>query len=108
MLEHSIYSVISPEGCAAILWRDGEKGKVLAAESLKMTATDLYRLGVIDEIVKEPLGGAHRDPKGMAETLKDVIERHLRELERINMGELLSLRYEKFRRMGAFIDDGRG
>jgi acetyl-CoA carboxylase carboxyl transferase subunit alpha len=108
MLEHSIYSVISPEGCAAILWRDGEKGKVLAAESLKMTATDLYRLGVIDEIVKEPLGGAHRNPKGMAETLKDVIERHLRELEIINMGELLSLRYEKFRRMGAFIDDGRG
>lgn len=108
MLEHSIYSVISPEGCAAILWRDGEKGKVLAAESLKMTATDLYRLGVIDEIVKEPLGGAHRDPKGMAQTLKDVIERHFIELEKINMEELLSLRYEKFRRMGAFIDDGGG
>lgn len=108
MLEHSIYSVISPEGCAAILWRDGEKGKVLAAESLKMTATDLYRLGVIDEIVKEPLGGAHRDPKGMAQTLKDVIERHFIELEKIDMEELLSLRYEKFRRMGAFIDDGGG
>jgi len=106
MLEHSIYSVISPEGCAAILWRDGEKGKVLAAESLKMTATDLYRLGVIDEIVKEPLGGAHRDPKGMAETLKEVVERHFRELEKINVEELLGLRYEKFRRMGAFIDDG--
>jgi acetyl-CoA carboxylase carboxyl transferase subunit alpha len=108
MLEHSIYSVISPEGCAAILWRDGEKGKVLAAESLKMTAADLYRLGIIDEIVKEPLGGAHRDPKAMAETLKEVVERHFRELEKINMEELLRLRYEKFRRMGAFVDDGRG
>jgi len=108
MLEHSIYSVISPEGCAAILWRDGEKGKVLAAESLKLTAADLFRMAVIDEIVKEPLGGAHRNPKGMAETLKEVIERHLRELEKMNMEELLNLRYEKFRKMGTFIDDGRG
>lgn len=108
MLEHSIYSVISPEGCAAILWRDGEKGKVLAAESLKMTAADLFRMAVIDEIVKEPLGGAHRNPKGMAETLKEVVERHLRELEKMNMEELLNLRYEKFRKMGTFIDDGRG
>lgn len=108
MLEHSIYSVISPEGCAAILWRDGEKGKVLAAESLKLTAADLFRMGVIDEIVKEPLGGAHRNPKGMAETLKEVVERHLRELEKMNMEELLNLRYEKFRKMGTFIDEGRG
>ncbi len=99
MLEHSIYSVISPEGCAAILWRDGEKGKVLAAESLKLTAADLFRMAVIDEIVKEPLGGAHRNPKGMAETLKEVIERHLRELEKMNMEE---------RKMGTFIDDGKG
>jgi acetyl-CoA carboxylase carboxyl transferase subunit alpha len=108
MLEHSIYSVISPEGCAAILWRDGEKGKVEAAESLKLTAADLSRLGVIDEIVKEPLGGAHRDPQGMAETLKEVIERHLKELEKMNGEDLLALRYEKFRKMGTFIDDGRG
>ncbi len=106
MLEHSIYSVISPEGCAAILWKDGEKGKEVAAESLKLTAGDLARLGVIDEIVKEPLGGAHRDPEGMANILKEVVERHLKELERMNEEELLSLRYEKFRRMGAFIDDG--
>jgi acetyl-CoA carboxylase carboxyl transferase subunit alpha len=106
MLEHSIYSVISPEGCAAILWKDGEKGKEAAAESLKLTATDLFRLGVIDEIVKEPLGGAHRDPKGMVETLKEVVERHLRELEKKELEELLNLRYEKFRRMGTFIDDG--
>jgi acetyl-CoA carboxylase carboxyl transferase subunit alpha len=108
MLEHSIYSVISPEGCAAILWKDGEKGKEVAAESLKLTAPDLYRLGVIDEIVKEPLGGAHRDPRGMTEILKEVLERHLRELEKMNMEDLLTLRYEKFRRMGTFIDDGRG
>jgi acetyl-CoA carboxylase carboxyl transferase subunit alpha len=108
MLENSIYSVISPEGCAAILWRDGEKGKVEAADSLKLTAADLSRLGVIDEVVKEPLGGAHRDPQGMARTLKEVIERHLKELEKIDEEELLNLRYQKFRRMGTFIDDGRG
>jgi len=108
MLENSIYSVISPEGCAAILWKDGEKGKEVAAESLKLTAADLSRLGVIDEIVKEPLGGAHRDPKGMAATLKEVVERHLKDLEKMDMEELLRLRYEKFRRMGTFIDDGRG
>jgi acetyl-CoA carboxylase carboxyl transferase subunit alpha len=106
MLEHSIYSVISPEGCAAILWRDGEKGKVEAAESLKLTAADLSRLGVIDEIVKEPLGGAHRDPQRMAEDLKEVVERHLKELEKVTTEELLSLRYEKFRRMGTFLDGG--
>jgi acetyl-CoA carboxylase carboxyl transferase subunit alpha len=106
MLENSIYSVISPEGCAAILWKDGEKGKEAAAESLKLTAADLSRLGVIDEIVKEPLGGAHRDPKGMAATLKEVVERHLKDLEKMDMEELLRLRYEKFRRMGTFIDDG--
>jgi acetyl-CoA carboxylase carboxyl transferase subunit alpha len=104
MLEYSIYSVISPEGCAAILWKDGGKGR-LAAESLKLTAGDLYRLGVIDEIVKEPFGGAHRDPKKMGEDLKEAVERHLRELERMDISELLKLRYEKFRRMGTFIDD---
>lgn len=108
MLEHSIYSVISPEGCAAILWKGGEKGKEAAAESLKLTAADLSRLGVIDEIVKEPLGGAHRDPPGMAKTLKEVIERHLKALEKIGEEELLSLRYKKFRGMGTFIDEGRG
>ena len=108
MLEHSIYSVISPEGCAAILWKDGEKGKEVAAESLKLTASDLSRLGVIDEIVKEPLGGAHRDPERMAQILKEVVERHLKELERMKEEELLGLRYEKFRRMGTFVDDGGG
>jgi acetyl-CoA carboxylase carboxyl transferase subunit alpha len=108
MLEHSIYSVISPEGCAAILWKDGEKGKEVAAESLKLTAADLFRLGVIDEIIKEPLGGAHRDPRGMAETLEEVVDRHMRELEKKDIEELLNGRYEKFRRMGTFIDNGAG
>jgi len=108
MLENSIYSVISPEGCAAILWKDGEKGKEAAAESLKLTSGDLSRLGIIDEVVKEPLGGAHRNPQEMAETLKKVIERHLEELEKLDREELLRLRYEKFRRMGTFVDDGKG
>lgn len=106
MLEYSIYSVISPEACSAILWKDSEKGKMLAAESLKMTANHLYQLGVIDEVVKEPLGGAHRDPKAMVETLKEVIGRHLNELGGIEVDELIRLRYEKFRKMGAFIDGG--
>ena len=108
MLENSIYSVISPEGCAAILWKDGEKGKEAAAESLKLTSGDLSRLGIIDEVVEEPLGGAHRNPQKMAETLKEVIERHLEELEKLDREELLRLRYEKFRRIGAFVDDGKG
>jgi len=107
MLEYSIYSVISPEGCAAILWKDGTKGKI-AADSLKLTAADLHRLGVIDEIVKEPLGGAHRNPAKVAEELKEAVGRHLRELDGMEVGDLLKLRYEKFRRMGNFMEEGRG
>ena len=106
MLEYSIYSVISPEGCAAILWKDGEKGKKIAAESLKLTARDLHRLGVIDEVIQEPLGGGHHNPQWMALSLKDVVERHLRELEKLSTDELLQSRYEKFRKMGTFIEDG--
>ena len=107
MLEYSIYSVISPEGCAAILWKDGEKGKV-AAESLKLTAPDLHRLGVIDEIIQEPPGGAHRDPEAMAENLKKTIDRHLKELEGVPVDDLLAARYEKFRKMGFFIEGASG
>jgi acetyl-CoA carboxylase carboxyl transferase subunit alpha len=106
MLEYSIYSVISPEGCAAILWKDGEKGKKVAAESLKLTAHDLHQLGVIDEIIQEPMGGGHRDPQGMALSLKEAVERHLRELETLDTDKLLELRYEKFRKMGTFVEDG--
>ncbi len=107
MLEYSIYSVISPEGCAAILWKDGGKGKV-AADSLKLTAADLYRLGVIDEIVKEPLGGAHRNPQKVAEDLREAVGRHLSDLEKMDLEDLLRLRYEKFRKMGSFMEEGGG
>jgi acetyl-CoA carboxylase carboxyl transferase subunit alpha len=104
MLEYSIYSVISPEGCAAILWKDGGKGKV-AAESLRLTAKDLLDLGVINEIVKEPPGGAHRDPSQMTLSLKEVVGRHFEELEKIETGELVQNRYERFRRIGDFLDE---
>jgi len=104
MLEYSIYSVISPEGCAAILWKDGRKGEV-AADSLRLTARDLYQLGVIDEVIPEPLGGAHRDPKAMSDILKEAVERNLRKIEEMDMDELLRVRYEKFRKMGTFIEN---
>lgn len=106
MLEYSIYSVISPEGCAAILWKDGEKGKAPAADSLKLTASNLYRLGVIDEVIEEPLGGAHRDPRSMASRLKGALEKHLAELGTLDMDALIINRYEKFRKMGAFLEEG--
>jgi acetyl-CoA carboxylase carboxyl transferase subunit alpha len=73
-----------------------------------LTATDLYRLGVIDEIVKEPLGGAHRNPPKVAEDLREAVGRHLSDLEKMGLDDLLKLRYEKFRKMGSFIDDGGG
>jgi acetyl-CoA carboxylase carboxyl transferase subunit alpha len=104
MLEYAVYSVVSPEACAAIVWRDGKK-KEVAAESLKMTANDLYRFGVIDEIVKEPLGGAHRNHRGVAKSLQEAVESNLKELEILEVEELLKRRYEKFRKMGAFMED---
>ncbi len=107
MLEYSIYSVISPEGCAAILWKDGKKGEV-AAESLRLTARDLKQLGVVDEVVAEPLGGAHRDPLAMSEILKEAVERNLKEIEKMKIDELLELRYEKFRKLGTFIENKEG
>ncbi len=102
-LESSIYSVLSPEGYAAILWNDSTKAPD-AADANKMTADDLYRFGVIDEIVKEPLGGAHRDAKGMAKTLGEVIIRHLNELQAIPADELIKKRYDKFRKLGVFSE----
>jgi len=104
MLENSVYSVISPEGCAAILWKDGKKGDI-AADSLKLTGKDLDRLGIVDEVIKEPLGGAHRNPQKMAESLKEAIERHLSQIEKIDFDTLLKTRYEKYRKMGAFLDN---
>src|SRR5262249_27926380 len=103
LLEHAYYSVISPEGCAGILWKVAtDETKPLAAQALKLTSKDLARLGVIDEIIPEPLGGAHRDHREMANTLKTYLLRYLRELRTIPSEELLEQRYQKFRRMGVF------
>jgi len=101
MLENAVFSVISPEGCAAILWRDGSKAP-LAAEALRLTADDLLNLRVIDEIIPEPLGGAHRDYGIVMRNVKEAVFRHLAELKTMTAGELVTARYEKFRRMGAF------
>ncbi len=102
MLENAFYSVISPEGCASIMWRDASK-KELAAEALKITAEDLLALGLIDEIVAEPEGGAHRDPPGMATLLDEALQRSLAELRPLSPKELLEHRYVKFRRMAQFF-----
>jgi acetyl-CoA carboxylase carboxyl transferase subunit alpha len=99
VLENAYYSVISPEGCAAILWKDGSKAPE-AAEALKLTAQDLLKMGIIDEIIPEPLGGAHRDPQKIAENLKEAINRNLKELSTLDKNEFLKLRYKKFRNMG--------
>ncbi len=103
MLEYSVYSVISPEGCASILWRDDDK-KADAAAALKITAPDLLRLGVIDEIIPEAPGGAHRDHDLTAQNLAAAIRKHLAELRRLPAAELLDKRYDKFRAMGAFVE----
>lgn len=99
VLENAYYSVISPEGCAAILWKDGAKAPQ-AAEVLKLTAPDLLKMGVIDEIIPEPLGGAHRDPQRTAQNLKEAINKSLKELNALGKEELLKLRYKKFRGIG--------
>jgi len=102
MLENSIYSVISPEGCASIMWRDASKAEI-AAEALKITATDLLQLKLVDEIVPEPEGGAHYDHEGAAKMLEPFLARALAELTQLEPQQLLDQRYEKFRRMGQFF-----
>ena len=99
MFEHATYSVISPEGCAAILWKS-EAEKERAAEALKGTASDLLEMGVIDEIIPEPLGGAHQDLEEMARTFAEALSKNLNALKKISVTDLLEKRYEKFRRMG--------
>jgi acetyl-CoA carboxylase carboxyl transferase subunit alpha len=99
MLEHSIYSVISPEGCASILWRSGEQAQE-AAEALRLTAQDLLRLGVIDDIIPEPLGGAHRGAKLTLAAVGDKLEEGLRELLRDSGTQLKQGRRQKFLDMG--------
>jgi acetyl-CoA carboxylase carboxyl transferase subunit alpha len=101
MLEHAVYSVISPEGCAAILWKNSSAAPEAAA-AMKITAEDLKRLGIIDEIVKEPSGGAHSDPAASAAALGDYLEKGLRELQKLKPALLLEERYQKFRKMGYF------
>ena len=103
MFENSVYSVISPEGCAAILWKDSSQ-RERAAEALKITAQDLLDLGVIDEIIPEPSGGAHTDPDAAAASLGAALQRHLRRLRKINVDKLLKRREEKYLSMGALSE----
>ena len=103
MMEYATYSVISPEGCAAILWSDGTKAE-LAAEALKITADDLVELGVIDGIVKEPVGGAHRNYEEAALNLKKAIIDSFGGLKKLSPEELTNKRYDKFRKMGTFVE----
>ncbi len=104
ILEYATYSVISPEGCAAILWKDQDR-KAEAAEAMRMTAPDLLALGVVDEIVPEPPGGAHTDPDATCRRVGDAVERALQELSRLPTKELLARRYDKFRGLGRFDED---
>jgi len=103
MLEHAVYSVISPEGCAAILWKDQSETQ-RAAEALRLTANDLLAFGVIDEIVPEPLGGAHMDPPLAVRTVGTALKSALSELRRIRRTDLPRRRFAKFRKMGVFLD----
>ncbi|HET7252053.1 MAG TPA: acetyl-CoA carboxylase carboxyltransferase subunit alpha [Gemmatimonadales bacterium] len=103
MLENSVYSVITPEGCAAILWRDASQ-RERAAEALKLTANDLLRLQLIDEVIAEPPGGAHADPDATAQALGETLRRHLRDLRRVKIDKLLKRREEKYLSMGALTE----
>jgi acetyl-CoA carboxylase carboxyl transferase subunit alpha len=103
VLEHAYYSVIGPEGCAGILWKSG-KFKEQAAKALRLTARDGLKLGVVDDVIEEPLGGAHRDHHQMALRLKIYLIRCLRELIGKPTEQLLASRYEKYRKMGMFLE----
>jgi len=103
MLEYSVYSVISPEGCASILWKSADKAE-LAADAMGITAQRLYSLKLIDEIVKEPLGGAHRDPAAAGDLVRASLQKNLRELEAMDTGELLRRRAARLESYGSFRD----
>lgn len=103
MLEHAIYSVISPEGCAAILWKDQTRAEE-AAQALKLTSENLAEFGVVDEILPEPRGGAHMDPGAVSSTIQDGIRRHLKQLKKLRPEALVNRRYKKFRSMGVAAD----
>ena len=100
MLEHSIYAVASPEACASIVWRDGSKAKD-AAEAMKVDATNLRNLGLVDEVIVEPLGGAHRDIRGVSNSISQVIEKKLQTLDEVDISDLLKKRYEKIMSYGS-------
>jgi acetyl-CoA carboxylase carboxyl transferase subunit alpha len=101
MLSHAIYSVISPEGCAGILWRDGAYAEQ-AAEALKLTAPSLKELGVADEIIEEPIGGAHNDPEATAASVKKALQKHIKRLKGYSVNKLTNKRFEKYSKMGKF------
>ena len=103
ILENAYYSVISPEGCAAILWKD-RAAAAKAAEALKITARDLRELGLVDEIIPEPLGGAHNDPPATAHTLKQHLLKHLKQLQKLSAADRLKNRYDKFRSHGHYLE----
>ena len=103
ILENAYFSVISPEGCASILWRDSAKAS-LAAELLKLTPNDLVGLGIMDEVIPEPLGGAHRNPAAMGEILKKKLIEYIDELSSIPIPKLLDLRYRKYRKIGQYVE----
>jgi acetyl-CoA carboxylase carboxyl transferase subunit alpha len=103
VLQNSYYSVISPEGCAAILWKDRARSDE-AAKALKLTAQDLLNFGIIDNIVPEPVGGAHRNPQLTAENIKRIILGSIKDMSSVSKDDMLKARYEKFRRIGKFID----
>jgi len=103
MFEHSVYTVASPEACAAILWKDASRSAE-AAEALKITSWDLKKLGILDDLLPEPVGGAHSAPLEASETLKQALKRNLDELSRLSPQELRQLRYQKFRQIGVFTE----
>jgi acetyl-CoA carboxylase carboxyl transferase subunit alpha len=105
MLQYSVYSVISPEGCASILWKSADK-KELAAEAMGITADRIAKLGLVDEVLREPLGGAHRDPQTMAEDLKAALLRHLDALEAQGTADLLATRHARLRAQGVYQSGG--
>jgi acetyl-CoA carboxylase carboxyl transferase subunit alpha len=100
MMQYAWYSVISPEGCSGILWKGGENAPD-AAEALKLTSKHLKSIGIIDEVIEEPLGAAHRNPRAAADHVEKYIDKTLRELKRIPSDKLVDLRYEKLRKLGA-------
>ncbi len=106
VLEHAYYSVISPEGCAGILWKGAEHAEK-AATALKFTSNNLLEMGIVDDVIKEPLGGAHRDHHGMASRMKSYLKKNLRELIEVPTEELIDHRYARFRKIGVFDETGQ-